>query len=492
MTPAVIDAAAMVLSWLATYAIHSTILLAVAALVAWRLADRHEWLDLIWKTAVLAPLVTASLHVDALAVPVAGRWVIASVTTATPIPAAAPTPDAVQSAPVAAPAAAQVTAPERVQTTHSAGSSAVGHRSAAAPRVASWPATVSRTWPAFAVGLWLLVAIAGVTRYAVRLRRVYGSYRSGLPVTSADLANTIDGLRLAAKERRAIRLTTTARCPVPLALGGGHVVVPERFMRELDAEQQRAALAHEVAHVVRRDPEWRIGMQMIERVLFFQPLNRLARARLCDSAEFLCDEWAVRQTQSPLALARCLSVVASWWSSAGTLPAGASAMARSDSAMVRRVTRILNEPAPLSRGPRLPWLLIPVALVAVAAPRVTATALPMPASVRPDAAAEMTSTRADKIAEQSAPPRASTPAEIAAARAQIRDYRSTPSGGSLEDRWRQAVADAGKAGLSDFWIVYTFTTPTHAGDTMLADSHEGSFVSSTDASRPGACRWHRC
>ena len=118
---------------------------------------------------------------------------------------------------------------------------------------------------------------------------------------------------------------------------------------------------------------------VLERALFFQPLNRLARARLCDSAEFLCDEWAVRRTQSPLALARCLSIVASWWSPGDTLPAGVSAMARSDSAMVRRVTRILDAPGRIARL-RLYWLAIPVAIVTVAAPRVTATHLPAPAA----------------------------------------------------------------------------------------------------------------
>ena len=160
---------------------------------------------------------------------------------------------------------------------------------------------------------WLLVASIAVLRYGVRLRRVYRALGTGSRVTSPDLLDTIDGLRSDANERRAIRLTTNAICPVPLALSGRHIVLPPRFLEDLDPEQQRAALAHELAHIVRRDPEWRIAVEVLERALFLQPLNRLARARLCDSAEFLCDEWAVRCTQSPLALARCLSVVASWW-----------------------------------------------------------------------------------------------------------------------------------------------------------------------------------
>ena len=87
MTPVDLDAAAaVVLSWLLTYAIHSTILLTLAAVAAWRLADQHAWLDLIWKTAVIAPLVTASLHLDSISLPLTGRWTMPSVTTVTRAP----------------------------------------------------------------------------------------------------------------------------------------------------------------------------------------------------------------------------------------------------------------------------------------------------------------------------------------------------------------------------------------------------------------------
>ena len=139
------------------------------------------------------------------------------------------------------------------------------------------------------------------------------------------------------------------------------------------------ALAHEIAHVIRRDPAWRILVGTIERTFFFQPLNRVARAKLCDSAEFLCDQWAVQQTRSPLALARCLSIVASWASPASDrISAGASTMARGDSPIVRRVTRILNEAARPARRPSAVWLAPPLAVVAMAAPLVAAELSPRP------------------------------------------------------------------------------------------------------------------
>ncbi len=475
MMPGNLDsAAAVVLSWLLTYAIHSTILLAIAAVAAWRFADRHAWVDLIWKVALVGPLVTASLHLDGSAVPLGGRWAMPSATTASmrPIPTPAPAPAPIGETPITQSTTVQpVISPPTVARSES--DTAVP---AAEGRSRVGQAMVRR-WPLAAAVAWLIIALVAVVKYGVRLRGVYRALGSGVPVTAADLIDTLDGLRNSANQSRSIRLTTSPICPVPLALAGRQIVVPERFLQELDPEQQRAALAHEMAHVARRDPEWRIAVEVLERALFFQPLNRLARARLCDSAEFLCDEWAVQHTQSPLALARCLSVVASWWSPADELPAGVSAMARSDSAMVRRVTHILNESTRIGR-PRLLWLAIPVALVAVAAPRVTATQLPAAAVVTPAVAAMLSTVNDEKTAEQRELQREITALEIAAARAQLRVHRPGRAGEPLEERWRQALADAARQGLTNFWIVYTFNTPTHAGDMVLSDSSDGSFVSS--------------
>jgi HEAT repeat protein/beta-lactamase regulating signal transducer with metallopeptidase domain len=451
-----------VLSWLLTYAIHSTMLLVAAAVAAWKLADHHAWLDAIWKTALIAPLVTASLNVAPVARPLGGRWEMPAATTASG--AKVIEPAAVLSEP---PAAA-----EPVGALAVVDRPAESSKKTSAVETGSARASMASNWPSIAIASWLIVALTAVARYGARLRRVYRALGSGSPVTTPDLLDT------------SIRLTTSPVCPVPLALAGRRIVVPERFLHELDPEQQRAALAHETAHVVRRDPEWRIAVEILERLLFFQPLNRLARARLSDSAEFLCDQWAVQQTESPLALARCLSVIASWWSPADELPAGVSAMARSDSAMVRRVTRILDEHARKGARPRLLWLAIPVALVAVAAPRVTAAQLPAPGAgnllTLPKKLVALTAVATmapvEGVMEQRTPQRDWTTADIAAARAQLRVQQPAVPAGSLEERWRQAMADASRKGVGDFWMGYMFNTPTHAGDVMISDTRDGSTI----------------
>lgn len=469
---------AALVSWLLTYLIHSSILLAAAAAVAWRFADQHAWLDLVWKGAIIAPLLTASIEPGVTAASLGGRWSIATAPAASNVRAATPDQDGI--APPHAP---------RAQTPELAIQSAVDRDAvqvAAALGVAqpqdsaaAWPSLVGR-WPLLAAFAWLAIAMAAVARYIARLRATYRDLASGQPVTTEVLRSACAD----ACVPDSITITVSGRCAVPLAMAGRHIVVPERLF-ELDVEQQRAAMAHEVAHIVRRDPEWRIAMDLVERVLFFQPLNRLARARLRDAAEFLCDQWAVRHTQSPLALARCLSEVASW-STADRSAAGISAMARGDSAMVRRVTHILSGAADPVWRPRLWWLAAPIVLVSLAAPRVTASSesdavivkVPVPAAGAVAAPVDAAERERTEPNTQEQPRRNVTTAEIAQARARLRVYRPAQPGAALDERWRWAFAEASRLGLTDFWIVYMFDTPTHADGFMMGDSRDGSFVSS--------------
>jgi HEAT repeat protein/beta-lactamase regulating signal transducer with metallopeptidase domain len=451
MIPAGFDVA--VLSWLLTYAIHSTMLLAGAALLGWRLADQHAWLDAIWKAALIGPLVTASLNVGPIAVPLR-----------TNIPATVHQQNR---------ATEPVTPVERLTTAPPVEISAPQAQSVTLENpgstTSSWP--VMPEWPSIAVLMWLSIAGVLLGRYGARLIRLYRSIGSGPSVNVPALLQALDALKESVRDPRPIKLTISDVCGVPLALTGRHIVLPARFLEQLDADQQRAALAHEMAHLIRRDSAWVIVTAVVERVFFFQPLNRLARIRMTESAEFLCDQWAVQHTGSPLALARCLSMVASWASPVTDKWAvGVSAMARSDSAMVRRVTHILNEPAPFARRPHVLWLIIALAVVAVAAPRVTANTNSSDA----DSAVQVRISDSRRLQAADA----TTAAAIAEAQADLRVYRPARPADSLDDRWRWALADAGRQGLADFWIAYGFETPVHAENLVMSDSDGNSFVSS--------------
>jgi len=465
MMPAGIDViSAAVLSWLLTYTIHSTILFAGAAVIAWRFSNQHAWLDVVWKAALIGPIVTASLSLGPNAIALVGT-----------------VPSPAQEQPRARAIEPTITV-EPVTTAPIDDRSEERVRPVAMEQAGSsvWQPLVG-AWPSVAVIAWLLIAGIGLARYGTRLIRFYRAVRSGRSVTAPDLLHALDVLTESTGVRR-VKLTTSDICAVPLALAGRQIVLPERFLEELDADQQRAAVAHEMAHVIRRDPEWRIVAAIVEHAFFFQPLTRVARSRITDSAEFLCDQWAVQQTGAPVALARCLSLVASWASPTNDKWAvGANAMARSDSAMVRRVTEILNQPAPLARRPRALWLVIPLALVAITAPRVTAMARPATASMLPAPAGVFDVKNPSRAESSEQSPRLKQiwpAAEIARAQANLRVFRPDRPGDSLDDRWRWALADARRQRFSEFWIAYSFETPVHAQNLVLSDSDGNSFVSS--------------
>jgi HEAT repeat protein/beta-lactamase regulating signal transducer with metallopeptidase domain len=476
MTPAHLDVGvAVVLSWLLTYAIHSTLLLGAAAVIAIRFADEHAWLDVLWKVALVGPLVTATVQIGSDVIPLAGRWPIQVHSPVVSAPSAAVSPHSTTAVEPSEVEAVAVPAPWRTE-----------HQTARAelPAPASTSAGVSeqvtRWWPMAVVLSWLAIAAIAVQRFTRRLARLYRVFGSGPAVSTAHLREMLEALRAMAKERAGIRLTTNHACTVPLALAGRQIVLPDRFLVDLDVEHQRAAIAHEIAHVVRRDPAWRIVAGLLECMFFFQPLNRLARARLCDAAEFLCDQWAVQQTRSPLALARCLAIVASWAAPGNEARfVEASAMARSDSPIIRRVTSILNESPLGRRRPSVLWLSIPLALVVIAAPRVSAarlTAAPEASEPSPLLEASSGAQRAVQK-DQAAPPRVWTASEIAQARSRVRLHKPPQPTAPLQERWKWALGEAGRQGLGSFWIAYTFATPTHAHDLMISDTRDGSIVS---------------
>jgi hypothetical protein len=66
-----------------------------------------------------------------------------------------------------------------------------------------------------------------------------------------------------------VRSSVTPALAAPISFGilRAEVCVPERALTELAPDELRAMLAHELAHVVRRDPLWLALAGVLERVL---------------------------------------------------------------------------------------------------------------------------------------------------------------------------------------------------------------------------------
>jgi beta-lactamase regulating signal transducer with metallopeptidase domain len=219
--------------------------------------------------------------------------------------------------------------------------------------------------------LWIIGGLAlviGLVRSWLALRRVlYGR----IALRRGALADALGRLHARASGPRSVRLSMSPAIRVPLATGVVHpeIVVPSRAVSELAPAAQESMLAHELGHVVRRDPTWRLVLAVAQRVLFFQPLIGVASRRIAQHAEYLADAWAARHTAEPLALARCLTEIAAWLRSAPPPPdslALASSMAEPASILGRRVLRLVEPPPAPARRHGLALALVCAAVPALA------------------------------------------------------------------------------------------------------------------------------
>src|SRR5437773_1222054 len=350
--------ASSLFAWLLTYLIHSTVLLGVAWLVTRRRRLEPGASDLLWKVALLASLVTGTIQ---------ARLRLS-------------TPAAVTLPAAASPAAPSVREPAIVPSNESpVGTTSPTSRTST---TSTTSAALRAALPLLTVLLWAAVALGSSLYYVARRLILVGRLADRRAVSDGPLAATLAELRRTAGYRRRVHLTMARTISSPVTLGLSEICVPELAL-DLGSEQQRSMLAHELAHLARRDSLWLAGASLIERCFFFQPLNRLPRRELETTADYLSDEWAMRKTGSPVALAKCLATVAEWIQ-ASPLGVPVAGLSERRSLLVSRIARLLDERLPSSPASRRGWAVaaaLGVAVTIAAAPRVSQSSPPVPLSV---------------------------------------------------------------------------------------------------------------
>lgn len=325
------------LRWLLTYSIHSALLCVAGLFFARLVLAPGARLNLVLKVALFGALLSASLPWKAVSPwEVLGRG--ASVTS-TQVGWNGVRP----------------VASDQIQNEET--SSLIASSSGAAQGT---PVNSARAHVSAGVGTWLgwtgaLLALGAVLllgRMTLLKRRFVNSLER-VPSRDDEAAALLE--YWAAEDRRAqVLLTESTRLASPVVLSLGEICVPEACWRTLSAEERAALLAHEYAHIQRRDPLWFSAAAILERAFFFLPWHRLLRRSHNASAEIACDALAAKRVGSPAAVARCLATVASWGAEPNDLPpvpALVPAMSASRSALVSRVNHLLNgEDRPVSRG----------------------------------------------------------------------------------------------------------------------------------------------
>lgn len=140
------------------------------------------------------------------------------------------------------------------------------------------------------------------------------------------------------------RMSASPFLDSPIVIRGREICLPSMALQRMNQDQLEAMVAHEWAHIIRRDHHWALFLSLLNTLFFFQPLHRLAKQGIERTNELLCDQEAAQLTGNALALAECLVAVASWIKPVPRKPLLVAGMALRKSELSSRITQLLNIP----------------------------------------------------------------------------------------------------------------------------------------------------
>lgn len=221
----------------------------------------------------------------------------------------------------------------------------------------------------------LVAAMAlGVLRFGLTLLALRRRLRGRTPVHDAGLLQRLESLRRMTRLRQ-VTLTRSTAIQVPLVLGRSEICLPADGSSVASVGEVDAVLAHELAHLARRDGVVFPLVGLLQSLCWLQPLNHWVAARFKQAAELACDDRAVEITGDRLALAQALARVAT---DAGGTMLPAMARPRGKSALVQRVRRLVTGQGATSDRAGWATICCCVLAVGIAGIRVRAARPPSP------------------------------------------------------------------------------------------------------------------
>jgi hypothetical protein len=226
-------------------------------------------------------------------------------------------------------------------------------------RGAAGPAERCRRWGSTLAAVALAGTAAGLLRLIIGLGGIVACRRRGKPVDDQAMIGLLDELRGAIGCRATIELREIADLVGPATAGWQRpmILLPEDW-RSWDEAERRAALAHELAHVVRGDYAAGLIARLAVALNYYHPLVRWMAGRLRLQQELAADAIGARHAGGRAGYLVALSRLAlrqdgrsPCWPARAFLPARGTLIRRI--AMLRDGTRNGRMDGPCSRARRL-------------------------------------------------------------------------------------------------------------------------------------------
>ena len=223
------------------------------------------------------------------------------------------------------------------------------------------------------MGVWGLGVVAVLASLLTGLARLVWVTRRCQPIRSGAWRQQADALASRYELRRPIVILESRDRALLLTWGlfTPRIIVPAGA-RTWAAERIHVVLAHELAHIERRDWLLQIGTEAVRAVYWFNPLIWWTCRRLRDESEQACDDIVLRRGVDARAYASHLLAVARHVLADGRAWAPAPAVATS-STLERRIAAMLNSSRSREPLTRASAILAVLAMLAVAAPLAAVT-----------------------------------------------------------------------------------------------------------------------
>ena len=195
---------------------------------------------------------------------------------------------------------------------------------------------------------WSAAALVILGRYAM------GWYRASRVVALARIADADSEVCVLARrlqqemelhEAVAIRFSSILDVPCAAGIFRPSIILPDAY-RALDRSSLKAILAHELAHIARRDVQWNLLQIGVHTAFFFHPLLWIFRHDWWLSQEVACDELAVRYTDVNKSCYASLIIGVSTGSSQYLMPPAVLAGASHFPLLRRRLLMLLERSKP--------------------------------------------------------------------------------------------------------------------------------------------------
>ena len=145
-------------------------------------------------------------------------------------------------------------------------------------------------------------------RLIFRLHRTRALHRTAQPITltGEPLAIWQRCTRIFSVHDAQLATSTAVAGPSTIGIRRRIILLPPTLLASLSCEDLTTALAHEFAHVRRRDFAKNLLYELIALPIAWHPLLWLTRRRIAESREMLCDELAAQATLGTTSYARSL------------------------------------------------------------------------------------------------------------------------------------------------------------------------------------------